>query len=76
MSNVSLAERIEIDTRKLEAKKRKKDRLLFELELVQSEIRILESRLKYNKGLAEETPEKTDDKEEEIGLFGGEEEGI
>lgn len=76
MSNVSLAERIEIDTRKLEAKKRKKDRLLFELELVQSEIRILESRLKYNKGLAEETPEKTDDKEEEIGLFEKEEEGI
>lgn len=73
MSNIPLSERMEIDRRKLEAKRKKLDRLLFEVGQTEGEIRIIESRLRYNETLAKEraekTPEKKNEEEVETGLF-------
>jgi hypothetical protein len=59
MSNVSLAERLEIDRRKLDGKRKKLDKLLFEVGQTEGEIRMLEARIRYCEKIAEDRADRT-----------------
>lgn len=54
MSNVSTETRIEIDKKKLEGRKKRLDKLMFEVTQTESEIRIIEARIAYNEVLLSE----------------------
>lgn len=73
MSNVSLAERLEIDRRKLDGKRKKLDKLLFEVGQTEGEIRMLEARIRYCEKLAEDKANGTTEPDtEQTKLFEGE----
>lgn len=54
MSNVKRSERIEIDRRKMEAKKKRKTAIVFELNRLNTEIQMLEERIAFNEQLEKE----------------------
>ncbi len=69
MSNVSIKERLEIDRRKLASKERRRQEHLFELGMIETDIRSLNDRIHFNEKRLAEQEQKRMEKGEQHSLF-------